>query len=190
MLLLVGALPLTAPTALMGADSPAVRNAATKNAPRQTAAKASAEDIYTLQHKVMPGILFSDKGALMFNDLSTGNSGPFLQMVQEPLGAEYASGIKFAHERHPDFDIVLVSFPAPYTEPGCFHAALVKSGNTFRYVTLESGGDLKGVKSISYLCEWTPEFKHRNYGARNYDDLSSFRAELLAFLKKPVTNDQ
>jgi len=189
MLLLVGALSLTPPTALVGAESPAGKTAASVNAPQPTAGELSAENIYTLQHKLMPGILFSDKGALMFNDLFTGNTGPFFQMTREPLGSAYASGIKFIPEHHPDFDIVLVSFPAPYTEPSCFHAALVKTGNTFRYVTLEVGNDVEGVKSVSFLCEWTPEFKHLNYGSRRYDDLKSFRTELLSFLKKPVSDN-
>ncbi len=188
MLLFVGLLPLTAPPALLGADSPAGTSAASKEATRPTAATPSTEDIYTFHHRVIPGVLFSDKGSLMFNDLFTGKTGPFIQMVQEPLGAAYSSGIRFATEHHTDYDIVLISFPAPFAEPNCFQAALVKTGNTFRYVTLEVGNDVAGVKTVAFLCEWSSEFKHLNYGARNYNDLKTFRTELLSFLKRPVTN--
>lgn len=176
MLLLACSLSLTPAVSLRAAEPPAPAAAST----------ALTEDIYTLHHKVIPGILFSDKGTLMFDDLFSGRTSTFISMVRGPLGETYASGMKFKSEHHPDYDIVLISFPPPNAEPNCFQAVLVKSDNAFRYITLEAGNEIGGNKSVSFLCEWTPEFAHRNYGPRSYKELDAFRSELLTFLKKPA----
>jgi hypothetical protein len=153
---------------------------------RPSVANASNNDIYTLHHRVVPGILFSDKGSLMFNDLFSGNTGPFLAMTESALGRSYASGIKFTSEHRTDVDIVFISFPAPYDEPNCIHAALVKSAGTFRYIMLETGNK---TGSATLLCEWLPQPRHVSYGEKNYRDLTSFRTELSDILKKPAPEE-
>lgn len=155
-------------------------------APRQEQASQTdrKELIYTLHHAVIPGILFSEKGTMFFDDLTSGNTAPFLQIVEEPLGKEYAVGMKIIPEHYSDFDIVLISFPMPVDEVHNFHAALVKKNGTFRYITLEKGNDAGNLGTKTFMCEWSADHKHKNYGARNYDDLISFRKELLDFLKK------
>jgi hypothetical protein len=177
LLLLAGTLSLTLPSALGAAAPPASAAAASTT---------MTDDIYTLQHKVIPGILFSDKGTMLFEDLFSGRTEVFHSMVKGALGEAYDSGMKFKPEHHPDYDIVLISFPPPFAEPACFHSALVKSGNTFRYITLEAGNDIGGTRTASFLCEWTPESAHRNYGPRSYKELDAFRSELLTFLKNPA----
>ena len=178
-LLLLGALAVAAPAPLSAAGQSGQNDAV-----QQSAAKPAAEDIYTLQHRLLPGILFSEKGSLLFSDLFSEKTAPFIAMVQEPLGTPYTSGITFSRERLDNSELVLISFPEPYTEPNCRHVALVKSGNAFRYITLESGNTADKVKNASFLCEWTSDFRHINYGQRNYDDLKSFSSELPAFLRK------
>ncbi|NTV98356.1 MAG: hypothetical protein HGA70_04260 [Chlorobiaceae bacterium] len=140
--------------------------------------------IYTFHHAVIPGILFSDKADMLFNDLTSGNTGPFLQIAEGPLGKTYASGIKIIPEHYAEFDIVLISFPSPVEEPNNFHAALVRKNGTFRYITLEKGNDIGNLGTKSFMCEWTADHNHKNYGPRKYDDLASFTKELLDFLKK------
>jgi len=178
---LFGTLALTAPAPLS-----ATGQAEQNGAAQQNATKPAPEDIYTLQHQLLPGILFSDKGSLLFNDLFSGKTAPFIAMVQEPLGTRYTSGIGFSREHLDNSDVVLISFAPPFTEPNCLHAALVRQGDTFRYITLEFGNTVEKVRSTAFLCEWTPDFRHINYGARNYDDLKSFRSELLTILRKPA----
>jgi hypothetical protein len=140
--------------------------------------------VYTLHHQIIPGILFSDKGTLFFNDLFTGKTGQFVKIVEEPLGKAYASGMKFKAEHRPDFDIVLISFPEPLAEPQNYHAALVRTNGAFRYITLEKGNDIGNTGMKTFLCEWSAEYNHKNYGPRKYTDLASFRNELPDFLKK------
>lgn len=143
-----------------------------------------SELIYALHHEIIPGILFSDKGSLLFNDLSSGKTGPFTEMVEGPLGKAYASEMKFSADRGKNLDIVLISFPAPSAEPQNYHAALVRINGNFRYITLEKGNDTANTGMKTFFCEWNAEHKHLNYGPRKYDDLESFRKELLDFLKK------
>ncbi|NTW83566.1 MAG: hypothetical protein HGB36_09410 [Chlorobiaceae bacterium] len=158
----------------------------------QTAQPASAQEkqpdrnelIYALHHEIIPGILFSDKGSLLFNDLFSGKTGPFIEMVEGPLGKAYASEMKFSAEHGKNLDIVLISFPIPSAEPQNHHAALVRINGSFRYITLEKGNDAGNTGMKAFFCEWNAEHKHLNYGPRKYDDLASFRKELLDFLKK------
>lgn len=145
--------------------------------------KPDTGDLYALHHVVIPGILFSDNGSRFFNDLFTGNTSQFLGMVESGAGKSYAATLKITHEHHPEFDIVIISFPEPFVEPLCRHAALVKSGNTFRYLTLEEGNDIGNTGAKTFFCEWSPAHKHLNFGPRNYTDINAFRSELLTVLK-------
>ncbi|TLU81636.1 MAG: hypothetical protein FDX21_11210 [Chlorobium sp.] len=146
--------------------------------------KDEISNIYTLHHAVLPGILFSNNGSLFFNDLFTGKTAPFLDIVEKPLGKSYASGIKIVPEHHPGFDLVLISFPEPIIEPLCVHAALVRKGSVFRYITLEKGNDIGKTGTKTFFCEWSPEHTHKNYGARMYDVVSEFDKDIITFLKQ------
>jgi hypothetical protein len=159
-------------------------NAARAEEAGASAVKQEKETIYALHHMIIPGILFSENGSRVFNDLFTGYTAPFIGIVEGPLGKTYSSGIKIVPEHFKEFDIVMISFPAPVTEPLCTHAALVKTGSTFRYITLETGNDIAGDGTRTFLCEWTAEHAHKNYGPRKYDTSKDFRAELSSFLKQ------
>ncbi len=140
--------------------------------------------LYNLHHGLIPGILFSGNGALFFNDLFAGNTVTFMKIVEESLGKTYADGIKIVPEHYADFDVVLMSFPEPLYEPLNYHAALVRKNGEFRYITLEKGNTIGGSEVKSFLCEWTADHTHKNFGPREYEALSAFRTELLTFLKK------
>jgi hypothetical protein len=150
----------------------------------KTAVTQEKDTIYALHHMIIPGILFSENGSRFFNDLFTGNTTPFLGIVEGPLGKAYASGIKIVPEHFKELDIVMISFPAPVTEPLCNHAALVRTGSTFRYITLEAGNDIAKDGTKTFLCEWTAEHAHKNYGPRKYDTSKEFKAELPTILKQ------
>lgn len=151
-----------------------------------TVTSASQFDlIYALHHKVIPGILFSDKGTLMFDDLFAGRTETFHTMVLSGMGSAYADGITISRDHQPAVDMVLISFPDPLVEPACFHAILVRQGSAFRYLTLESGGNTGGQGLITFLGEWTRDGKHMNYGPRAYRDMASFKNEVPALLQRP-----
>jgi hypothetical protein len=152
--------------------------------PEATAAKQDAETLYALHHLVIPGILFSDNGARFFNDLFTGKTGPFLGIVEDPLGKTYASGLKIVPQHYQDFDLVMITFPGPITDPLCFHSALIKKGDTFRYFTLEKGTDISNIGTETFFCEWKQDRTHKNYGSKKYETSNEFRTDLIDFLKQ------
>jgi hypothetical protein len=158
-------------------------------APAETTSQADRQpgekdNLYTLHHQVIPGILFSDSGSAFFNDLFNGNTARFMSIVEKLSGKTYAAGMKVSAERHPEFDMVLISFPEPAEMPLLYHAALVRKEGAFRYLTLEKTVDFSKNGSRACLCDWTKEHVHRNYGPRSYDGLKPFREEVIAMLKK------
>jgi hypothetical protein len=167
--LLLGSAPLSTPAAAMEQE-PTVRSIRIDRDTRQT--------LYTLHQIIIPGILFSIKGDMFFNDLFTGNTANFRNIAEGPLGKGYASGMKIAAEKIGGFEVVLISFPDPVFEPLNRHAALVKTGETFRYITLEESGSSIDENPKTNLCEWDAEHQHKSFGPRSYNDLDSFRRDL------------
>jgi len=169
---------------LLGCGTASIPSVARAAEQATAPAKQETETIYALHHLIIPGILFSETGSRFFNDLYTGNSAEFLRIVEEPLGKAYSAGLKIKAEHRPDFDLVLISFPEPVTEPLSRHAALIKTEDTFRYITLEEGNDIAKNGYKTFLCEWAADNTRKNYGPRKYDTLSDFRTELITFLKQ------
>jgi hypothetical protein len=169
---------------LPGCGAASIPSTARAAEPAAAPAKQEKDTIYALHHMIIPGILFSDTGSRFFNDLYTGNSAEFRRIVEEPLGKAYSAGLKIKAEHHPDFDLVLISFPEPVTEPLCRHAALVRKGDTYRYITLEEGNDIARNGCKTFLCEWAADNTRKSYGPRKYDTLNEFKAELITFLKQ------
>jgi len=169
---------------LLGSGTASIPSTAGAAEQPAATAKQETETTYALHHMIIPGILFSETGSRFFNDLFTGNTAEFLRIVEGPLGKAYSDGLKIKAEHRPDFDLVLISFPEPVTEPLCRHAALVRKGDTFRYITLEKGNDIAGKGYRTFLCEWSADNTRKDYGPRKYDSLNDFKAELLTFLKQ------
>jgi len=169
---------------LLGCGAASIPSTVRAAEPVTAPANQETETIYALHHMIIPGILFSETGSRFFNDLFTGNTTEFLRIVEGPLGKAYSTGLKITTDHRPDFDLVLISFPEPITEPLCRHAALVRKGDTYRYITLEEGNDIAKNGYKTFLCEWAADNTRKNYGPRKYNALNEFKAELITFLKQ------
>jgi len=132
------------------------------------------DTLYALHFAIIPEILFSETGPRFFNDLFTGNTAPFREIVEGPLGKEYASGMTFAPIHKNGYDLVLISFPQPRLQALCIHAALVKKDGKYRYITLEEFNDPAKNGANTVLAELTSDNSHKNLGAKNYDSKESF----------------
>ncbi|NTV66962.1 MAG: hypothetical protein HGB06_04635 [Chlorobaculum sp.] len=132
------------------------------------------ETLYALHFAIIPEILFSETGPRFFNDLFTGNTAPFREIVEGPLGKEYASGMTFAPVHKNGYDLVLISFPQPRLQALCIHAALVKKDGKYRYITLEEFNAPATNGANTVLAELTSDNAHKNLGAKNYDSKESF----------------
>lgn len=139
---------------------------------------STKEMLFALHYAIIPEILFSENGPRFFNDLYTGNTKPFRDIVEEPLGKEYATGITFTPVHKNGYDLVLISFPEPRFEALSIQAALVKMGGKYRFITLENFSDTAKSSSKTVMGELTADNGHMNLGSKNYDDLNSFQNDL------------
>ena len=78
-----------------------------------------------------------------------------------------------------DGSAVLLSFPKPVEAPECYFVLVIKTEESFRYVTLEMTEDILDMGFKSVIGEWTAEGSHLNLGVRKYIDLESFLNEAL-----------
>ncbi|NTU54061.1 MAG: hypothetical protein HGA97_10260 [Chlorobiaceae bacterium] len=176
---------LLSATLFLGSDLLSIPSTAISAEPTSTVMKIDSstnEMLYALHYAIIPGILFSETGSRFFNDLFTGNTAPFREIVEGPLGKEYASGMTFTSVHKNSYDLVLISFPQPRFEALSLHAALVKKDGKYRYITLEDFSDIAKNGSKTILAELTADNSHKNLGAKNYDTKESFLNELDKFL--------
>lgn len=78
----------------------------------------------------------------------------------------------------PSFEIALNKAPE------CFFVYITKTGDSYRYITLEKTLDIFEHGNKSVVGEWTAEKIHSNHGSRKYDDAESFLAEMRTSDKK------
>ena len=140
------------------------------------------EDPYMMQHRVLPRLLFGKEGNEFFAQLMQGDFTALRDTVARTQGTTYAEGMRIKINRNPD--IVFITFPEPARMPLCYHVALVKTADGFRYLTLEKTEDLLGQGIFACFCEWTPNGQHMNGGPRTYKSLTEFEREILAQLKE------
>jgi hypothetical protein len=86
--------------------------------------------------------------------------------------------------QRPDYAGVLVTLPAP-VEPAEAHAVMVVRGATpadTSYFTWEHGLDVVTGGPTVYLCSWTHDDAHMNFGTRQDPSIDAFVAEVGANL--------
>ncbi len=131
---------------------------------------------YYFEHKLLPLWVHKTNGAF-FDDLQHGEIQKLTEAATQIAGKDFAGGI---HVRKISelTDTVLIVFPAPRETPECFFAAVQKTGAQYRYFTLESGEDILSNGTKSFLCEWSGDGRHLDFGPRKFDDEASFISEL------------
>lgn len=129
------------------------------------------DNVYTLQHKLIPKLLFETDGKF-FADLKNGSKSKLLDIAEEQVDSTFSQALKIKPVKGKT--AYSITFQNPAEPPECYHVLLIKSDNVFLYYTLEKGLDLFGQDTPSVLCQWTSDGKHLNLGTRDYDDLKSF----------------
>ncbi|MCX6953519.1 MAG: hypothetical protein NTV51_15320 [Verrucomicrobia bacterium] len=151
--------------------SSAPLGAAEKKAPEPSL----GQRIYHFEHRLLPKWTHQSNGAF-FADLSSVGAAPLLAPATDIVSKEFAE--KLAVRALPERSQVLVTFPKPTEIAHCYFAIIEKTGETFRYITLELTEDLfeDGTKAV--VGEWTADGSHKNRGPRKYADAERFLAEL------------
>jgi hypothetical protein len=92
------------------------------------------------------------------------------------------------HEK-PKLKIVLINLPKPQRYTDCYYSAIVfhyekKLLSTkirrFSYYTLEFGIDLEKNIEVQFMCGWTDDKTHINYGQLDANTASRFLEEILS----------
>lgn len=175
----------TSPKPTVSTKQPAITESAPVEVPAAPAADTAAADTYALQHRVFPNLLFKTEGKF-FASLHSGEFERLRDIIAENYGEAYSKAMRMKAVSLPD--IVFVTFPEPARVPLCYHAAFVKKGDTFLYLTLEKAEDLLSTGVKSALCGWTADGSHVNYGPRYYTAVNEFEDDvrsLLARLDEP-----
>jgi hypothetical protein len=139
-------------------------------------------ELYALHHRILPDWLFNSNG-LLFVSLLNDDIDRLRESIAEIAGPEYAAGV--TSKVSADKRVVYITFPKPLRVPICYHVALLKTPEGYRYLTLERTEDPLSLGDVTFLCEWTPDMTHLNYGPRRYRSLDKFEAEVAALLADP-----
>jgi hypothetical protein len=138
--------------------------------------------LYSLHHQIIPNLLFNSDG-LFFVSLLNHDIDRLREAIAGIAGPAYAEGVSL--KVSDDQRIVFISFPRPSSVPLCHHVALARIPGGFRYLTLEHTDDPFSQGQVSFLCEWTPQPTHMNYGPRKYSSLQKFEKDVAEFLGDP-----
>jgi hypothetical protein len=139
------------------------------------------ERVYHFEHKLLPAWVHKSEGAF-YADLAQGDTKRLTEAATEIIGKDFADGIKIRKIEKPDG--VLITFPKPKEAPECFFAAVLKDGSEYHYVTLELGENILDDGAKTFLCEWSSEGSHLDFGPRKYDDEAHFLSELEVRVEK------
>ncbi len=147
---------------------------------------------YFLEHGLLPKMFFNDKGKFVNALLS--DKG-FLYRIAGRLYSE-ENALNPYHQE--DFSVMSeavsdevmmidIRFPEPEYEPLCYHAYLFydKAFENTGYFCIEKAGSVSG--DSPFICSWTPEGKHVNYGTCTLDEnenINRCKAVYLASGKK------
>ncbi|HEX9059229.1 MAG TPA: hypothetical protein VF941_03525 [Clostridia bacterium] len=150
---------------------------------------------YFFAHVILPGYIFSDEKAFL-NIVMEGREvfSEFLYHVwkhskgeaEKQKSEHHSNIINIEEEMIPDFDIYFKTFanneimgvikmPAPRVSPEASYVGFVfgqKSG--IRYFTYELGTSLESDDDVYFVCEWSKDHSHMNYGSFNEDDPTIF----------------
>ena len=134
---------------------------------------------YSFEHRILPAWFYKHKG--QFTGLLLKDKNVLYEIIDDMF--------KDAEMENPftrdDFDIVAarlsneimmlkIIFPAPDQEPLCYCSYLFFDQNFERtsYFCIEKGGSIEPDKP--YVCGWTADGKHQNYGNCTFDENDDF----------------
>ena len=126
---------------------------------------------YSFQHRLLPSWTHDSDGQF-YRDIIKHPASVVQDAAREIVGRECADAILVELVGEPEG--ILLTFQPPEDSGDCFYAFLALVDNGFRYMTLEKAREDFGLGYKSFLCEWTPDEAHLNYGGRLYDDKAGF----------------
>ena len=148
------------------------------------------EDYYQFTHYFMPHTIFNF-GRLMINSIQR-NEDYFIEVLKRAWSTIELENPQLRNVT-PNFVIdtiqltiehtgIIISIPeASESHEAMYIAIVFDIKDNFRCFTYEIGKGIRG-NTLYFLCEWTPEWKHINYGTHNERDKNIFTNNLSELL--------
>lgn len=152
---------------------------------------------YIFAHKVLPKMFFDDPEK--FLDIIAHHGNRFLGWLWTDVGEKIKEGNSIPIERldhriirrENDLTVIVIALPMPVAAPEAyFVAAAHRPGSAShpeamaRFMTLERSS-LPGEDRVgTFLCEWTRDEAHLNYGRGCKPNVESFVGAILALLEQ------
>lgn len=152
---------------------------------------------YIFAHKVLPKMFFDDPEK--FLDIVAHYGNHFLKWLWADVGERIKGGNGIPIEglnhriikRENGLMVVVIVLPMPVVTPEAyFVAAAYRSASAshpepmVRFITLERSRLPEEGREDTFLCEWTRDEAHLNYGKGCKPDIESFVVAILALLEQ------
>ena len=152
---------------------------------------------YIFAHQVLPKMFFDDPEK--FLDIMAHYGNRFLEWLWADIGEKIKGGNGIPIEgidhriirRENDLTVVVIALPMPVAAPEAyFVAAAYRPGSAShpeamaRFMTLERGSLPEQDRGGTFLCEWTRDAAHLNYGRGCKPNVESFVDATLDLLEQ------
>ncbi len=144
---------------------------------------------YTVEHILLPSMWFSDRAELE-KDFRANGADAILNQFRNPAGEASTALPNNLSAAVEEIDLGngwsgwLITFPKPLEMPESKYSLLLAKGDDLRFFAWEFD-DLTGT-TVWYLCEWTPEHAHLNYGPRGDGSKEYFIEQTKMILEKDL----
>lgn len=130
--------------------------------------------IYFVQHRALPGYFFNSEQFLL--DMVHQGDAVIQSIWADEVKTGDEAAITVEIEREEETTLfIFITFPAPPDSPLCYAVALIAQAEGDRqYITLEKAEDL-GYGFPAFVCAWTKEGTHLNFGPTTTIDLEAFK---------------
>jgi hypothetical protein len=153
---------------------PFTNAAAPANPPGDQAEPTAFDRRYHFEHRLLPKWTYHSGGAF-FRDMAEAKTDKLIEVAAEVVDQAYADSIKVTYFK--ESDRILISFIQPKAVPLCYHVLIVRTDDTYHFLTLEMTEDFLGRGSTSVFGKWTADGGHGNLGERTYSDGANFLKE-------------
>lgn len=142
-------------------------------------AEQVSRQVYHFQHRLLPRWTHDPDGRFC-SDLVQSPETCVQSAAGAVIGQEFAEAM--AVERLTAPEGILLTFPPPDDAPACFYAFIVPLEHGRRFLTLEKTEDDFNQGYLSFLCEWTGDGTHLNYGGKTYTNKTAFLSDVSKLL--------
>lgn len=138
--------------------------------------------VYSFQHALLSVWTLHSNGRF-YSEIIKSPEDSIRKAAKEVVGQKYADAMLVEVIEEPEG--ILVTFPSPKEVKECFYAFIIPVAGGSRYLLLEKTEDDFNLGFLSFLCEWTADGMHLNYGGKTYTNKTRFLADITDLISEP-----